>query len=264
MSTEKWRAEARRKANKSVLNACDLLQYLVGKDWCRLKDISQALDMDQAKAHRLLNTLAIRDFVQYNEETRRYRIGFQFYSIVYHMYRDNLLCAARPHLEQAAGELQETINLGVLSDGKERMSYVFRLDGVLSAVYDDVPLGVSRYVHESACGKCLLAYLPEEEQAPIFKKLKFKRYTKTSIVSEEALREDLRLILTRGYALDEEEIADGVFCVAMPIFDRSGDVIAAVSVSMKGSLSEAKLQKVLIVLKETTARITADVSSEEG
>lgn len=241
--------------NQSVWSCCEVIKYLSGKDWCRLKDIAQALNMDAAKVHRLLNTLAVHDFVQYDEDTHRYRLGFQFFTIAYHMSRSSLISAAKPHLEYAAGELFETINLGMLANDKAKLVHIYRLDGNLSASYDDIPLGVSRFANESALGKSILAYLPYGEQQSVLNRIEFHQYTDRTIITKEAFQQDLILTRERGYAIDDGEIEPGCYCVAMPIFDGTGKVAAAVSVAMKEQPESRMMNRVLSVLKTTTERI---------
>lgn len=241
--------------NQSVWSCCEVIKYLSGKDWCRLKDIAQALNMDAAKAHRLLNTLAVHDFVQYDEDTHRYRLGFQFFTIAYHMSRSSIISAAKPHLEYAAGELFETINLGMLANDKSKLVHIYRLDGDLSASYDDIPLGVSRFANESALGKSILAYLPYGEQQSVLNRIEFHQYTNKTIITKEDLQQDLILTRERGYAIDDGEIEPGCYCMAMPIFDGTGKVVAAVSVAMKAKPEAKMMGRVLTVLKTTTERI---------
>jgi len=241
--------------NQSVWSCCEVIKYLAGKDWCRLKDIAQGVEMDAAKVHRLLNTLAVHDFVQYDEDTHRYRLGFQFFTIAYHMSRSSIISAARPHLEYAAGELFETINLGMLANDKAKLVHIYRLDGNLAANYADIPLGVSRFANESALGKSILAYLPYGEQQSVLNRIEFHQYTEKTIITKEELQRDLILTRERGYAIDDGEIEPGVYCMAMPIFDGTGKVVAAVSISMKGQPEQKAMNRMLNVLRTTTERI---------
>ena len=218
--------------------------------------------MDKAKVHRLLSTLALHDFIQFDEDTHRYRLGFQFYTIAYHMSRDNLLSTAKPQIEYAAGELFETINLGVLTNDKSKLVYIYRLDGNLSAEYSDVPLGASCYAHESALGKCILSYLPYGERMSILNRIEFKKYTKKSIVEKEILQSELEATRDRGYAIDDEEVCPGVYCIAMPIFDSTNQVVAAMSVSMRARPQGKKLEHILYVLKNATTQISKSLKHE--
>ncbi len=245
--------------NQSVWSACEIIKYLTGKGWCRLKDISQDLNIEQAKAHRLLNTLVAHDFVQLDEDTRKYRLGLQFYSISYRMSKDTIVHTAKVYLEQAAAELFETINMGMLSHDKAKLVHVYRIDGALAADYSDVPLGVSRFINESALGKVILAHLPFGEQQAILNRLEFKQYTDNTILTRDDFQKDLFGIVQRGYAIDAHERSSDCYCIAMPIFDGSDRVVAAVSVSMRAQPSQKKAAKVIRVLKHTADQICAHI-----
>ncbi len=245
--------------NQSVWSACEILNYLTGKGWCRLKDIADDLDMDVARAHRLLRTLVLQDYAQYDPDTHKYSLGLKFFTISYSMSRDVLISAARPHLEYAASELFETINLGMLDSNKAKLIHVYRVDGNLSTSFKDVALGVSRYVNESALGKCILAQLSYGEQQDILNRLEYRKHTEKTIMTKAALQKDLAEIKKRGYATDDEEIVPGVFCFAVPIMDASHNCIAAASVSMNGAPSSEKVQQILRVMKNAALQITKDL-----
>ena len=242
--------------NQSVWSACEILNYLTGKGWCRLKDIAEELDMDVARAHRLLRTLVLQDFAQYDPDTHKYSLGLKFFTISYSMSRDVLVSAARPQLEYAASELFETINLGMLDSNKAKLVHVYRVYGDLSTNYKDVALGVSRYVNESALGKCILAYLPYAEQQDVLNRLEYRRHTDKTLITKAALQQDLIDTKKRGYACDDEEIEPGVFCFAVPIMDSNKNCIAAASVSTKAEPSPERAKHMIEVMKTAAAKIS--------
>ena len=242
--------------NQSVWSACEIMNYLTGRGWCRLKDISDDLDMDIARAHRLLRTLVLQDYVQYDPDSHKYSLGLKFFTISYSMSRDVLISAARPHLEFAASELFETINLGMLDSNKAKLIHVYRIQGNLSQSFKDVALGVSRYVNESSLGKCILAFLPYGEQQDILNRLEYRKHTETTIMTKTALQQDLVESKKRGYAIDNEEIEPGVFCYAVPIVDSNKNCIAAASVSTSERPTPERVQHMVQVMKTAASRIS--------
>jgi DNA-binding IclR family transcriptional regulator len=86
-------------------------------------------------------------------------------------------------------------------------------------------------VYCTALGKVLLAHLPEEERSRIIKQVKFHRFTPRTITSPRKLIQELTGIKKRGHALDRREIEEEVECIAAPIRDHTGKVIASLSVS---------------------------------
>jgi DNA-binding IclR family transcriptional regulator len=92
-------------------------------------------------------------------------------------------------------------------------------------------IGASYPVHCTSVGKAMLAFLPEDRAAEIIKRLRFERHTHRTIASPEALRTELEKIRRRGYAVDDEELEEGLRCIAVPVRDARGHPVAAVSVS---------------------------------
>jgi len=204
----------------------------------------------------------MHDFVQYDEDTHWYRLGFQFYNIAYRMSRNSIISAAKPHLDHAAEVLLETVNLGVLANDKAKLVHIYRLDGNLSAVYDDIPIGVSRFTNESALGKAILAFLPIGEQQSVISRVEFHPYTERTIMTKEDLRNDLAAIRKRGYAIDNGEIDPACYCLAMPVFDVTDNAIAAISVSMIGKPPSDRMKYVLSVLRETAIKTEQSLGHE--
>ncbi|HEX2518649.1 MAG TPA: IclR family transcriptional regulator [Castellaniella sp.] len=128
-------------------------------------------------------------------------------------------------LRDATGE---TVHLAVPDDRK--MVYIEKLESP-SAVRMASRIGSSVSMHSSAVGKAYLARLNEATCEQILERLEFPRYTANTVDSAEALREQLHGIRARGWAQDEEENEEGIFCFGAAIVDVTGRPVAAVSVS---------------------------------
>jgi len=86
-------------------------------------------------------------------------------------------------------------------------------------------------MHSSGSGKALLAHYPPERLAHLIESHGLPAATEKTIVTPQALRHNLDQARVRGFAVDDEEAAHGIRCVAAPIFDHTGEVIAAISIS---------------------------------
>jgi DNA-binding IclR family transcriptional regulator len=86
-------------------------------------------------------------------------------------------------------------------------------------------------VHCTSVGKAILAFLPPERAAEILRRVRFERMTTRTIATPEALRAELEKTRRRGYAVDDEELEEGLRCIAVPILDAQRLPVAAVSVS---------------------------------
>jgi DNA-binding IclR family transcriptional regulator len=109
-------------------------------------------------------------------------------------------------------------------------------------------------------GKVLLAYLPEEAWAQHF--IPGLRRTPRTIADPENFKEELRLTRSRGYALDLEENEVGVRCVAAPVWDGQGKVVAAVSLSTAAVyLDEERIQEVVPLVQEAARRVSRELGA---
>jgi IclR family acetate operon transcriptional repressor len=130
---------------------------------------------------------------------------------------------AQPFLEKLMEKTGETSNLIVLS-GEEAVYVAQSESRKLIKMFTKIGARVPLYC--AGAGKVLLAYQPSKKQNLIAKKLQFKSYTKNTITDPVKLLEECTSIREKGYAVDNEEREEGVTCIAAPIFDYSGEVIA--------------------------------------
>jgi DNA-binding IclR family transcriptional regulator len=92
-------------------------------------------------------------------------------------------------------------------------------------------IGASNSVHCTSVGKAIMAFLPEERVADILRRTRFERFTHRTIATAEALRVEIEKTRRRGYAVDDEELEEGLRCIAVPLLDAQRQPVAAVSVS---------------------------------
>jgi DNA-binding IclR family transcriptional regulator len=133
-------------------------------------------------------------------------------------------------MEELAARYQETLHLAVLDD--TQAVYVDKLEGRQAVRVELTSLGARLYAHCSALGKVLLAYSSEEEVNRIIRTAGLPRFTPNTIIDEEQLRQALAKIRKQGYAYDLEEILPELCCVGAPIYNYTGQVIAAISMSV--------------------------------
>jgi IclR family acetate operon transcriptional repressor len=141
--------------------------------------------------------------------------------------RLNLPQVAQPYLALLAETTQETVNVVVL-DGGECMN----ISGAASPrpIQYIGRIGRRTPLHCTAAGKVLLAYLPAERQRKLLPAV-LPRFTAETIVVGEALEQALIQVRERGYARSDEEHQEGVSAVAAPIYDHTGQVVAALTIS---------------------------------
>ncbi|HSB00388.1 MAG TPA: IclR family transcriptional regulator, partial [Anaerolineales bacterium] len=198
-------------------------------DW-GVREVAVKLKMAKSSTHDLMASLAKLGLLN-KTENNRYRLGWRLVTLSETLLATTeLLREARPVMEELAAQYQETIHLAVLDD--TQAVYVDKLEGKQAVRVELTSLGARLYAHCSALGKVLLAYCSEEEVKRIIRIAGLPGFTPNTITDEEELGQALAKVRKQGYAYDLEEILLDLCCVAAPIYNYTGQVIAAISMSL--------------------------------
>lgn len=192
------------------------------------KEISESLGYAPSSTINILKTLSDEGYLNTNEH-KKYTLGgklIQLGSIASsHLNMGEL---AAPILRGLMEELKETCFMGILSHNE--VVYIAKANSN-QTVSTNASIGSKKPLYCTGLGKVFLSFMPEEESDILIKKTKFYRYARNTVRNADELREQLLRFRQLGYATDDEEIEDGLWCLAVPIFDEQGDVIAAISTS---------------------------------
>jgi DNA-binding IclR family transcriptional regulator len=193
--------------------------------------------------------------------TRRYLIGALFEDIALSALRFGAGHSARRLLmDQLAQRLGARINLVVLRAGN--LSFVEWVEST-APLRVDIDPATSMPVHCTASGKLLLAFGPPELRDGVLRSAPFPALTRNTLITARALSRELVEIRGRGYAEDNEELLQGVNCVAVPVYNRSGDVVAGLAaMAPVASLPLAKLRRHLPELQDCAVRISQELGAE--
>jgi IclR family KDG regulon transcriptional repressor len=195
-----------------------------------VREAATRLKIAKSSAHDLMSSLAQLGFLNRTEENR-YRLGWRLVTLSETLLATTeLRKEAHPVMEELAAQYQETIHLAVL-DGTQAV-YVDKLEGKQAVRVELTSLGARLYAHCSALGKVLLAYSPVEDVKRIIQTAGLPRFTDNTITQEEDLLQSLSKIRKQGFAYDMEEILPDLCCVAAPIYNHTGQIIAAISMSI--------------------------------
>lgn len=241
---------------KSLNKALDILDYFVQKRTSiGVSDISSSLGLNKSTVHGVLNTLLQRGIVEQDPATSKYRLGLfllQFASVVLDSIEVRLV--AKPYLEELVNRHGETVHLVVLRQGE--VVYIDKQESP-HAMRISTEIGKRLPAHCTGVGKVLLASLSEKELEFILTERSLEKYTLNTITDPQTLKRQLQEIKNKGYATDNEEIEEGLRCVAAPIRDYLGQVVAAVSIagpSMRMSLE--KMESIAESVKEIAGHIS--------
>nr|WP_272926207.1 IclR family transcriptional regulator [Streptomyces sp. SID8379] len=135
---------------------------------------------------------------------------------------------ASPHLRALGERRGHTVHLAALEG--DRIVYADKIDPV-DGVRLYAEIGRPVRLHTAGVAKAILAHLPRERAELLLVDCDFAPRTATTLTDPDAYRAALDATRARGWAVDDGEYEDYVNCVAVPVRDHGGEVVAAVSVT---------------------------------
>lgn len=247
---------------QAIEKGCKILDLLSKRHGnYSLREISATLKLPKPTVHRILNTLCSLGYVLQNPESKNYFLGFRLVELGQAVLnRIDFRKEAQPFLNNLADSVQETVHLAQLDDGK--IVYLDKIEkiGGPTGLRMASRIGARNYAHSSAMGKVLLAFAPDPKRNEIVTQKGLPKLTENTITNWNNLQKHLKQVRYKGYAIDDEENEQGIRCVAAPVKDYTGEVIAAISIS--GPTVRITMQR---IAKELTAHIvsTADKISQK-
>lgn len=215
---------------QAVSHALDLLeQFHEDVDELGVTELSKRLKLHKNNVFRLLATLESRGYIEQNKATENYRLGLKSLELGQTFIKQmGLLRQAKPILEKLVEDCNETSYVTIFKEGHIVYLDVVETDmtvRVVSRVGSRLP------AYCTASGKVHLANLSDEEVNEILPDEKLKTYSPTTLSSRKELKEQLTVVAEQGYAVDDEELDQGVRCVAAPIRDYTRRIVGALSIS---------------------------------
>lgn len=191
--------------------------------------LAQQSQLPVGTTHRLLNTLKQLGYVEQDRETHKYTLGLRFLNLRGAIINQlNLAAVAMPVMKELMQRVNETVHLAIFNEGE--IVYIERVEGLQTqGMYTRI--GKRAPAHSTALGKTMLAYMPEAVVHQVVERRGLPRFSSTTITTLPELVRELEAIRLRGYALDNGETGEPVRCVAAPVRDYTGQVIAAISIS---------------------------------
>lgn len=249
--------------NKSVQKAFSMLRAFQAPDeWLTSAELSRRARLPEASGYRLIQTLeeigaVIRD------HRGRYGPGMLLVSLSRYVAHERLLRdAANAILEDLAAELDLIVHMGVLDDGM--VTYVAKA-GVNSRFRVHTEVGAQLEAYCSGLGKILLSALPPHELEAFIHEGELIPLTPNTIVEPNAFRAEIERVRRQGWAMDDCEISPDLRCVALPIRDAGGRIVAAISSSDDASrMTPARVAEVREALARAAEAIGAKIYRTSG
>lgn len=240
-------------------NTLRILSYLAGRPApVAASAIARELSLPRSTVYHLLATLAAHGFVLHLREDRRWSLGTSAFELAGGYARQQPLARlGRPIVAALSDRLGESAHLAVMSGG-DVLYIVEERAPRRPALITDV--GVRLPAHLAASGRAMLAALPREQVRALYPSASaFPDRTGLGPRTPRELRDLLREVRARGYAVEDSEISDGLRSVGAAVHDRSGWPIAAVAVTWPaGDLDEeslaAEVRRSAVTLESRLAR----------
>jgi IclR family pca regulon transcriptional regulator len=202
-----------------------------------IADIADELGMSRSTTHRYVITLVALGYLEQGA-SRKYRLGLRVTDLgMSALNSTGLREHSQPYLEELRQRTSYTVNMAVL-DGSEIL-YVDRARSYRrgqSQIDLGLRLGSRLPAYCTSMGKLLLAYLPDEEQKELIGDMKLTRRAPNSITSKKALRTELEHVREEGFAVNDEELAQGLHSISAPVRSENNEVVAAVNMAAHSSM----------------------------
>ena len=194
-----------------------------------LPELSAAMKLHKTTTHRIAHVLESRGLLRRGLDSNRYRLGLHLYDLgCQALDHVNIRDEARPLMTRVAYEVGETVHLALLD--RAEVLYIERVEAQRSLTMGS-KLGARNPVYCTALGKAILAYSAEAEVDRTLAGLRMEARTRNTITNVLTLKRELERIRERGYAIDDEEIEEGIRCIAAPVLGAGDRAVAAISVS---------------------------------
>jgi IclR family transcriptional regulator, KDG regulon repressor len=241
---------------QSVERAMDILElFLTSSPELSVKEISEKMRLSKSTVHGFIKTLEHRGYLDQNPVDLKYRLGMRLFELGNEVSNNlDIKKIAQPIIRELVAKINETVHLAVLSG--DEVIYTEKVEGPGALrMYSQV--GKRVLIHCTGVGKAILAFLEDQEIDRILAKASLESFTQFTLTNKEDIKEHLKVIRLQGYAEDKEEIELGLRCVAVPIFDYQGKVIASLSCAGPTMrLSDARLDDVIQDLKNAALEIS--------
>ena len=242
---------------KSLVKALRILECLAeGEEPAyTLSELSRGLHLHVSTVHRLLVNLLRQGFVEPDPASGAYRLGFRVLRMGLRVLdRLDFSRVALPLLRELNQQTKETVHLAILREGR-----AVSIERFVSPqpVGLDARLGQVMPLHCTGVGKALLAYESEESLDQIAPGPGLARFTTRTITTLPQLKKELARVRGQGYAVDNEEAVEGLRCVAAPLFDHTGNVVAAFSVAGPAQrITPANILEIARLVRATSQQIS--------
>lgn len=217
--------------NRTVRRAFQILKYVAKEeDGLTLTEITELLDCPKSSAFNIIQTLLNLDLLSESKSNnKKYQLGSETYVLGMNYYnRLDLVDLFKEFLPEIGDRLHRNCFSGIL-DG-DKVLYIYKYAGI-GAKLATCDRGTKADLYCTGLGKILLAYSSSEFQKKAIDAMVFVKKTERTIITKEQLYKEIEEVKKKGYAVDNREVEEHMICFAAPVFNFSGECVAAISIS---------------------------------
>jgi IclR family transcriptional regulator, KDG regulon repressor len=221
-----------------------------------ISELSQKLSLSKTTVHRVLQTLKALGYVTQEVETERYRLTIRLFELGAKALESvDLVREADVEMRRIGAVTREAVHLGTFDE--DAIIYIHKIDADYGLRMQS-RIGRRNPLHSTALGKVLLAWMDPADAREVLSHIELRKSTSKTLSSADAVMSILPQVRAQGYGEDIEEQEEGLRCLAVPVFDRFGRVIAGLSVSFPTMRcgADTKLHYVAL-LKDAGAALSA-------
>lgn len=217
---------------KSLSKALTILEFL-GQypNGVSLQGISEGTGFNKSSIHRVLSTFESSGYVTQIFSGKEYRLTMKLMHLGHAALNSDVTGIVKPYLSDLRNELNETVNF--LSFDADNIIFQDKFEPRNASFRTRTYVGLHSPMYCSAAGKCYLSFSTDVVKESYWQRNTsvMRKLTENTILDKELFFDTLEQIKVRGYAIDDEENEAGISCIAVPIFDKNGNPVYAVSVS---------------------------------
>jgi IclR family transcriptional regulator, KDG regulon repressor len=245
----KWRLGT--KVTTSIQKVAQVLGVFRTCPSVGIRELARKTGLAPSDVHRIVASLAEIGYLE-QEQSRKYSLGLEFLKLGRTAHQYSTLCRqATPFLRRLSEMAEVTVNLAIIDRREEKAFFVEQVDS-LELLEIQYQVGSEASPYATSVGKVLFAHLASDAMNLRLKQ-SLQSMTRHTITDFAALEREFDNVRLRGYAIDREEVVNGICCVGTPVVDATGHVVAAISASVPASRLDGSEESMLIAATRTTA-----------
>jgi DNA-binding IclR family transcriptional regulator len=226
-----------------------------------ISEVARRCNLPVSTANVLLYTLQECGYVQ-RSDNRAFSLTWRLFTEGSKLLNQAQLHeVALPELERLAELTDLTIDFAI--PDRYELIYVYVIQG-RGDIQIQARVGQRRCFHQSAAGKAMLAFFPEERTKEIAKGAGLPAATARTITTYKSLLKELGQIRLQGYAIDNEESGRGLWGAAAPVLDYTGNAVAALGVAGTTLAPDGNTQALIQEIKKSARNVSRHFGFEAG